>query len=244
MNTHTSHTQKKHRQRAGYAQCDTKTQRQSGMALIFVLLMLAVAIGVVVISARMSLSGGRASVNDRDRQIALQAAELALNDAEMDIMDAGITSEKTQGKAKGRGCKLGIPGNDVLRVAADEGTCGNKNSAEQHGLCKPAKGKSPYQLANWEAEEDDNTRDYVIFGEFTGRKDQLSTGSGITPAKAPRYIIVQYPSHQTFEPGLHKYKVYALGYGVNKHTQVMLESEITKHEEPSEKRCQLTSSSS
>jgi len=57
--------------------------RQGGIALVFVLLMLAVAMGLALITARMTLMGDKASRNDRDRQIAFQAAELALNDAEL-----------------------------------------------------------------------------------------------------------------------------------------------------------------
>ena len=57
---------------------------QRGIALVFVLLMLAVAMGLALITARMTLMGDKASRNDRDRQIAFQAAELALNDAELE----------------------------------------------------------------------------------------------------------------------------------------------------------------
>lgn len=213
-------------------------QQQNGVALVFVILMLAVAIGVVVISARMTLSGGKASTNDRDRQIALQAAELALNDAELDLMDVNLTDKSPNpvaGATKGRACKFGNPEFPLLARVAGE--CGKKSSADgnQHGLCAPSSGSNTpaYQLVDWTEAEDNNDRAYVLFGEFTGRQGQLQLATGIAPAKAPRYIIVEYPP----QGDIYKYKVYALGYGANASTQVMLEGEFTKAANMPEKHC-------
>lgn len=220
-------------------------QQQHGVALVFVLLMLAIAIGVVVISARMTLSGGKASVNDRDRQIALQAAEMALNDAELDIMDPKVT-QYISASGKGRACAIGVAGNisgeqkTMERLPRMRGTpCGKKSDptlpeGSVLGYCgEPNSSTLPHQLANWELAEDDADRDYVLFGEFTGRQDDLQLAQGIAPAKAPRYIIINYG----LRDDLYHYKVYALGYGANAQTQVMLEGEFSKPANLIEKIC-------
>lgn len=201
--------------------------RQRGIALVFVLLMMVIAISAALFSARMTLLGDKASRNDRDRQVAFQAAELALNDAELDIMDADLPDTVTNA----RGCKFGNPASGLV----PEPGC-SKDSARR-GLCgvDPSKINPVYKQIDWE-ETDDSKRVYVKFGEFTGRSSQLATGTAApAPAKPPKYIIVQTPAPPQILLGTSKpfqiqaaYKVYALGYGVDAHTKVMLESEIYK----------------
>ena len=209
---------------------------QQGVALIVVLLLLLIAIGMGIAAARMTLSGSKASRNDRDRQIAFQAAEMALNDAELDILDINLTDKaaKDQGVTTGRACKLGNP----KQAIALEVGCGKKSEGDRLGICildTTDAGKPVYKTVDWTVSESSNDRKYVTFGEFTGRSSQLLTGSGILPAIKPRYIIVQsriQPQVQISESQSFTvaaaYKVYALGYGSNKETQVMLESEIYK----------------
>jgi hypothetical protein len=60
-------------------------RRQDGAALIVSLMMLIVVLILSIALATVSLQGEKASRSDRDRQIALMAAEAALKDAEMDI---------------------------------------------------------------------------------------------------------------------------------------------------------------
>ncbi|MDO5652937.1 MAG: PilX N-terminal domain-containing pilus assembly protein [Brachymonas sp.] len=212
-------------------------RKQNGIALIFVLLLLLIAIGMVIMTARMTLSGSQASRNDRDRQIAFQAAELALNDAELDIMDINLTDKAvkpaTSAVSTGRGCKLGNPKSEI-HVAAG---CGKASAGDQHGICGLDESNSNrplYTLIDWTVAESSNDRQYVYFGEKTGRSSELLTKSGISPYQKPRYIIVKSPAQPDvpIANGSFKvagaYKVYALGYGANKETQVMLESEIYK----------------
>ena len=67
-------------------------RRQSGAALITGLIFLVVLTMIGVTAARMSTLEERMSGNMRDRSIAMQAAEMALRDAERDIRGgAGIT---------------------------------------------------------------------------------------------------------------------------------------------------------
>jgi type IV pilus assembly protein PilX len=61
---------------------------QQGAALIVSLLMLVAVMLLGVSAAHIALEGEKASRNDRDRQLAFQAAEAGLMDAEMDIENA------------------------------------------------------------------------------------------------------------------------------------------------------------
>ena len=207
-----------------------RPHRQRGIALVFVLLMMVIAISAAVYSARQTLLGDKVSRNDRDRQVAFQSAELALNDAELDIMDADLPDTVPQA----RGCKFANPAKGMLAEV------GCSADSERRGYCAPdpinlaaATPKPYYELVNW-ADNDDGTRRYVKFGEFTGRSSQLQSG-GLNPAQPPKYIIVASAGRpqvligpgQTFEVE-GAYKIYAIGYGVNKETQVILESEIYK----------------
>ena len=215
--------------------------RQRGVALIFVLLMLAIAMGIVIAVAHMTLSGSKASRNDRDRQIAFQSAEQALNDAELDLMDVNLTSRaaKSQGVTTGRACKIGFPfpkkapAPDYAEV--DPG-CHTKLEGYQHGICAldgSATATPLYKMIDWSVAENSDDRQYVVFGEYSGRSSQLSTSTGIAPAMKPRYLIVKAPPLKS--NGSAAFKIYALGFGANKNTQVMLESEI--HKPGFEKNC-------
>lgn len=73
--------------------CNTRpANRQQGVALITGLIFLVVLTLISVTAARMSSLEERMSGNVRDRSLAMQAAEMALRDAERDIRGgAGIT---------------------------------------------------------------------------------------------------------------------------------------------------------
>ncbi|SDM63352.1 type IV pilus assembly protein PilX [Oryzisolibacter propanilivorax] len=206
-------------------------RRQHGLALIFVLLMMVITLSSALFAARSTLLGDKAARNDRDHQTAFQAAELALNDAELDIMDATLALATG---SKARGCKFGN------KKAAFYPDINCSADTDRRGFCAipmqdPDTATPIYKHIDWE-ETSDNARVYVKYGEFTGRASHFKTGSKPPmPAKPPKYIIVQATpakvqivrNKQTFEVEA-AYKVYALGYGVNPNTRVMLEAEIYK----------------
>ncbi len=190
-----------------------------GIALIFVLIMMTIATSIALISARITLSDERSSRNDRDRQIAFQSAEMALNDAELDVMDPDTV----------RGCSFG-----TTKLIAGEGCSA---SADARGLCgsKPSLGNTPiYKDLNWE--DASSSRAYVNYGEFTNRDGALQVGTVGAPVQAPKYIVLQttIPVNVLYNGGKQQYetnsayRIYALGYGASKDTQVMLESVIVK----------------
>ena len=67
---------------------------QRGMALVVVLIMISIIFVIAAVSSRVVTLGERAARNDRDRQTALQSAEAALSDAEMDIMGPNTHREQ------------------------------------------------------------------------------------------------------------------------------------------------------
>ena len=124
---------------------------QRGIALVFVLLMVVIAITAALFAARSTLLGDKAARNDRDRQIAFQAAEMALNDAELDIMDADLALASG---SNARGCKFGNakaafvvePG--CSADSARRGVCG-VNAAIMASPSVPF-----YKQVNWEDTND------------------------------------------------------------------------------------------
>jgi type IV pilus assembly protein PilX len=213
-----------------------QTRSHRGLALVFVLVMMAIATAIALIAARITLLSDRGARNDRERQVALQSAELALQDARDDIMSP----------AKARGCQFGLP------IMAPVAGCQADSAAR--GLCGPneALGNKPlYKDINWE-DTSDSTRAYVNYGEFTGRLNTLQVGTFGAPAKAPKYIVVdetntlnffvQYPDGTPLKvarpsqsvrgnsamANLAAFRVFALGYGTSPDIQVMLEAVILK----------------
>ena len=65
--------------------------RQRGMSLVFTMLMILAVASLAGAAARFALSGERAGRADRDRDLALQAAETALADGERDVMNVSGT---------------------------------------------------------------------------------------------------------------------------------------------------------
>lgn len=211
--------------------------RQKGMALIIVLGMMSVVFVIATISIRLTLLSERQARNDRDRQIAYQAAEAALADAELDIMGPNSAANKR--------CAM-----NSKDVGLFEDQCGNSTASQTRGLCSsntptPSTDYKPlYATVNFD-ETADADRRYALFGEFTGRSANFKdkTAGGLS-AKQPRYIIeaVSYSGYvstkQSGAAGPGKiglsgtgevgFLVTSLGYGVSENTRVMLQAFIYK----------------
>lgn len=182
--------------------------KNSGFSLITTMILLVVVTILGIGAAQIVLQSEKSTRYGRDFQIAFQAAEAALLDAEFDIRGPNTfgtsrTATFVTGSALGfvDGCGTGA----------------------QRGLCEPsAAGQKPvwYQV-NFQNES--SSAQTVKFGEFTGRT--MSTGtSGIRPEIAPRYIIEVIPdptpgSNASTKPTL--YRVTAMGFGPRKSTQAV-----------------------
>lgn len=189
--------------------------RQRGFSLITTLILLAVVMALGIGASQMVLLAERSTRFDRDQQIAFQAAEAALLDAEFDIRGPNTSTNQREALFSGRLADT---------VSFSEG-CGTGTA---RGLCLPAAtGTKPvWYLVDFTDET--NAAKTAKFGEFTGRT--LSTGSsGIRPEMAPRYIVEiipdATPGSSSGSSGSPKalYRVTAMGFGPRKETQAVLQ---------------------
>jgi type IV pilus assembly protein PilX len=190
-------------------------KRQSGVALIFVLIMMSMVFIVAAVSSRLVTSGERAARNDRDRQTAFQAAEAALADAEVDIMGPNTASNS----------RVSFFG----KSGADSGC---SNDANARGFCGSGLDATAHKAIF--KEESATARQYVTYGEFTDRADQFPISStGALPVKLPRYIIEKASLNfrnrgEIAGKPFDGFVVTAIGYGIQPNTEVVLQILISK----------------
>jgi type IV pilus assembly protein PilX len=190
--------------------------KQSGIALIFVLLILVIVSLLGIGGAQLAMMGERGARNERDTQIAKQYAEAALMDAEFDIKGnyAGATKIRA----------------DVFdsEMNFEEG-CGTTGNTK--GLCAQSLSSKPVWLTvNFTAKT--NEAHYVTIGEFTDRKVKFS--KGIQPALEPRYIVEIVPDSTVgTELGLKAkkktlHRITAMGFGPRDDIQTVLQTVYRK----------------
>lgn len=194
----------------------TAPGRQAGSSLIITLLMLMAVMLLGLSAAQIALSGEKASRNDRDRQIAFQAAEAALIDAELDIQNS--PSSLSRSALFSRDSALGFP-------AESDGNCGAGLRSQILGLCNR---KPPGVTPAWQAVDfanvDSNTTQSVPYGTFTGQQFTVGNGSSI---RAPRYVIELMVFNQPGESAdkvSYFYRLTAIGFGIRESTQVVLQT--------------------
>jgi len=145
--------------------------RQSGAALITGLIFLVVLSMIGITAARMSTLEERMSGNMRDRSIAMQAAELALRDAERDILGRGTT-----------------PRNPVIAGISDfVADCDQDNTddTDDDGLCYNgplAWATAAWTAADWTTNMTSEPTS-VEYGRFTGAAPIAAL------SEQPRYLI-------------------------------------------------------
>lgn len=190
--------------------------KEFGISLIVVLLILVIISLLGAASIQISRMATQSARNERDTQIAWQAAEAALLDAELDILGMPSSSTKTRGHI----FKTGSPDTNEF----PDNDCGSTSTNK--GLCEPKNPATPIWLTvDFLATSDAK---YVEFGEFTSRTFQAGS-QGIQPAHPPRYIIeiLDDPTTQRTHTNHNKkyiYRVTAIGFGPNENTQVVLQT--------------------
>lgn len=198
---------------------------QSGASLIIVLLILIVVSILGVGGAQIALMAERGARNDRDMQIAWQAAEAGLIDAEVELT-SGAASDA-------RPAMFGLIGvSSPIRYVQGEkvsianfvdgcGTSTSVNAAAQRtwGLCAlPALTASKPAWLTVDFTNTSNTARTVPVGTFTGRSFTTGT-TGVRPSKAPRYIVELIPDQgaasrdKTTSDTKYVYRVTAMGFG-------------------------------
>jgi type IV pilus assembly protein PilX len=184
--------------------------RQRGVTLIVSLVLLVVVLLLGAASAGMELMGEKAARAERDREVALQAAEDALMDAEHDI--DGAVAERAAALEEPAGFAPG---------------CGTGPAL---GLCaRQAVGDlPPWQTVDLAAGDA-----AVPLGRFTGAT--METGEGVLPLRRPRYVIERLPYHRPGEEvgaaPRYFYRVTAIGFGSREETQVVLQTAYRRPDE-------------
>ena len=196
--------------------CSTQ-QRQSGAALITGLIFLVVLTMIGITAARMSTLEERMSGNMRDRSIAMQAAEMALRDAERDIHAQG-TGPRSPAISGITGfsatCNL-----DAAVNTADDGLCDRRGltapTFSNTAITFPAftvGGVTYVQLAL-----DMTAAPSVAYGTFTG------AGNIAGLSAQPRYLIEGIRKTQGSTQSFY-YRVTTRAQGVNPNTVVWLQA--------------------
>lgn len=182
---------------------------QRGAVLLVALCVLLVLMLLGASAARNALNAEKSARGERDRQVALQAAEAALLDAERDIDNNGASPR----------ARMFGPGS----VAGFVDGCGA--GADNLGLCKRAAARDApaWQRARL-AERG------VEYGRFTGA--MMPFGRASLPSRAPRYVIELMPYARAGEDAGRRtgnfYRITAIGFGANEATRVVLQSYYLK----------------
>ena len=194
--------------------------RHGGATLVYVLCLLVIILLLGISAAQMALQGEKAARGERDRQIAFQAAEEALVDAQNDI--EGLPG------APGRS-SLFAPGS----AAGFADGCGEAGAL---GLCLPAAPDAPALWLSTDLDGAEGSSRAVPYGQFTGAV--MQTGQGFLPSRRPRYLIELLPFHPpgaqaaAVAGGLatesYVYRITAIGFGAQESTQVVLQSYYRK----------------
>lgn len=181
--------------------------RQAGATLLMALFVLLCVTMVALAAARIAFDGERTARAARDRQLAFQAAEAGLADAERDIAGGAH------------------PGTARAAMFHDDGAIGFEvgcgRGAVNLGLCAFV----PGDLPAWQVADADVA---VPYGSFTGA---LLPYGGPLPLAPPRYLIERLPLVRAGEDagrpgaaGQGLFRITAFGYGALPGTLVVLQS--------------------
>ena len=197
-------------------QLDRHAAAQRGASLIMVMLVLVIVSLLGVGGAQIALMGERSARNDRDQQIAWQAAEAALIDAEADMIDPTASPTTTRQPL--------FDAKNQISFYAGCGTATSVTTGKSLGLCalntdrtvKPA----------WLTADFTDTGASAMtteYGTFTGRSFAAG-GKGIQPALKPRYVIEVLPDPygDKSDPKF-LYRVTAMGFGPRADIQAVLQ---------------------
>jgi type IV pilus assembly protein PilX len=194
------------------------------MSLIVAMLMLVAVLLLGASSAQIALHGEKASRNDRDRQIAFQAAEAALMDAELDI-EKSPDPALSRSRQFSKDSALGFP-------EEGEDGCGTGEANINLGLCRrTTKSAAPIWQAIDFLDTGFSSASSVPYGKFTGQA--YSVGKGSLPSRLPRYVIelMAYNRQgESAEKPSYFYRVTAIGFGVRDTTQVVLQTFYRKED--------------
>jgi type IV pilus assembly protein PilX len=188
---------------------------QRGASLVVALVMLLATFMLGISATRIAVENERAARGTRDRQMALEAAEAALIDAQIDIEhspDSALSRSTLFSPDRGDGFVDG---------------CGAGIGTVALGLCTRRDEAAPAWASVDFADASPASARTVAFGRFTGR--HFPTGAGALPARLPRYLIELLPFQQEGYSALAGqvgalYRITAMGFGSHEATRVVLQT--------------------
>ncbi len=187
--------------------------RCRGSVLIIAMVMLLLILLLGVSMTNIGMLSEKAARNERDRKIALLAAEAALIDAELDLSNASDSQSRSA----------------IFSAHSTEGFIAECSRGNQHlyqGLCNSLNGQRTWQIVDFMAGSKDPVT--VEFGCFTGQN--MAVGNGPFPVKLPRYLIEltldNAPGNLTYPHYL--YRITAIGYGNHVNTKAVIQSYYRK----------------
>ena len=204
----------------------SQKRQQRGAALVVVLLLLVIVSMLGVAAMRITMMAERSARNDRDMQMAWQAAEAALLDAEMDLGGSGGNDS------------INIPGNRKAFLKSAEARfidgCGSLSDGNNlAGLCDLRTSGKPAWLTVDFTDDTTNSAKTVAFGTYTGRSFVSGSSAegllGIRPSRAPRYVIEPIPDPMLCvdlsKPCVERvYRITSMGFGPRPDIQVVLQA--------------------
>lgn len=204
--------------------------RDRGMALVVVLLFTIALTGIALVSARLALGGEGLARNQLDRQVARQAAEAALRDAERDLLlSANGSATATCPRDTDRPVQ-----NQVPRFTANclRGQCSLKESDVAAVKYSEATSTTTAGEAWWPTQKGGRWNDTVSTKPSVGSTGSCETFTGAVPlgtftgtraipavAQQPEYLLepLRRGSQLLF-------RITARGFGYRPGTEVVLQS--------------------
>lgn len=184
---------------------------QQGFSLMTTLILLVVVTLLGIGSSQMVLLAERSTRFDRDLQIAFQAAEAALIDAEFDIRGPNTSSNQRI---------------NTFSTSTGVGFVDGCGTGASRGLCLPVvSGKPVWYASTVDFTDESSTATTVKFGDFTGRTFAAGQ-TGFRPEIAPHYIIEAIPDMTPGSSASERkniFRVTAMGFGPRKETQAVLQ---------------------
>ena len=179
--------------------------------MLITLVMLVIILMVGLSMNTIALSDEKVARNERDRIVALQAAEAALADAEMDIENS--PSPLTRSFLFSPHSGLGFTSN-----------CARGDNNIFQGLCLISDDPRTSAWRTADIANQSANSASVKLGRFTGQA--MAFGTGPLPGHLPRYVIELMPDYrpgQSADP-MYMYRITAIGFGSDPSSQAVVQS--------------------
>jgi type IV pilus assembly protein PilX len=215
--------------------------RQDGITMVMALLMMIVVMLMGASAAQLALQGEKAARGERDRQLAFQAAEDALADAEHDI--SGTAGSGGAAAGAGRSAMFGADAGPVFAANCGAGAGGGgAGGGSDDAFAGPGQGLLAHADGNaapaWQSVDLSGAEDgglcSVPYGAYTAAA--MQTGQGFQPFQRPRYVIERMLCHLPGEDAAataapqYCYRITVIGFGARPGTEVVLQTVFRKAE--------------